>query len=220
MPPTGPTRWSLGTAICSGSTEPTKQALDIKRIVSEVAMLVRTRLEQQHVALTMALDDTLPPVAGDRVELQQVLLNLFVNSIEAMEIVAPRSRRLTIETRRTGEHLVQITVQDTGPGMRDVDVSRLFAPFYTTKAHGTGVGLSLSRAIVEAHGGQLWAEPEQRSWRDVSFHAPGGRTGVGGGRWRVTGAGQRRWHVRTPPLAQGLPQLNWPAPLVGSAIEA
>ena len=120
----------------------------------------------------MALDDKLPPVAGDRVELQQVLLNLFVNSIEAMETVAPRSRRLTIETRRTGEHLVQMTVQDTGPGMRDVDVSRLFTPFYTTKAHGTGVGLSLSRAIVEAHGGQLWAEPDAGRGATFRFTLP------------------------------------------------
>jgi two-component system sensor kinase FixL len=150
----------------------TKQALDIKCIVNDVAMLVRTRLEQRHVALTMALDDTLPPVSVDRVELQQVLLNLFVNSIEAMENVAPRSRRLTIETRRTGEHLVQVTVQDTGSGMRDVDLSRLFAPFYTTKAHGTGVGLSLSRAIVEAHGGQLWAEPDNGRGATFRFTLP------------------------------------------------
>ena len=150
----------------------TKQALDITRIVTDVAMLVRTRLEQQHVALTLALDDTLPPVAGDRVELQQVLLNLFVNSIEAMETVAPRTRRLTIETRRSAADLVQTTVQDTGPGMRDVDVSRLFAPFYTTKAHGTGVGLSLSRAIVEAHGGQLWAEPDNGRGATFRFTLP------------------------------------------------
>jgi two-component system sensor kinase FixL len=135
------------------------QPLDIKGVVSEVAALARTRLAQSHVRLTMTLDDTLPLVAGDRVELQQVLLNLLVNSIEAMEAVDPRSRSLTIETALTGEHLVQITVRDTGTGMRDVDVDRLFTPFYTTKAAGTGVGLSISRSIIEAHGGRLWAEP-------------------------------------------------------------
>jgi two-component system, LuxR family, sensor kinase FixL len=135
------------------------QALDIKGVVTEVAALARTRLAQSHIELIMTLDDTLPLVVGDRVELQQVFLNLLVNSIEAMEAVDSRSRSVTIETRLSGEHLVEITVRDTGPGLRDVDVDRLFTPFYTTKAAGTGVGLSISRSIIEAHGGQLWVEP-------------------------------------------------------------
>jgi PAS domain S-box-containing protein len=149
-----------------------KQVLDLKRLAKDVAALSRTRLEQSSVELTMTLDDTLPPVAGDRVELQQVLLNLFLNGIEVMESVDPRSRRLTIDIRLTGEHFVQVTVRDTGPGLRGADVNRLFTPFYTTKAAGTGVGLSLSRSIIEAHGGQLWAEPDDGSGATFRFTLP------------------------------------------------
>jgi signal transduction histidine kinase len=136
-----------------------KEALDIGRIVRDVAALARTRLEQSSVVLSMTLGDT-PLVDGDPVQLQQVLLNLFLNGIEAMEPVDPKSRTLTVDTRMAGKQLVQITVRDTGTGLRDVAVERLFTPFYTTKPTGTGVGLSLSRSIIEAHGGQIWADPD------------------------------------------------------------
>ncbi len=135
-----------------------KQFLNINSVVRDVAALARTRLQQSQVTLETTLDEDLPAVFGDRVELQQVLLNLLLNAIEAMEAVHPRSRRLQIDSRLTGEGLVQITVRDTGIGLGEVDFERMFTAFYTTKPAGTGVGLSISRFIVEAHGGLLWAD--------------------------------------------------------------
>jgi PAS domain S-box-containing protein len=134
-----------------------KQVLDANGIVADVASLARARLQQTGVVLDLRLDRDLPPVRGDRVELQQVLLNLLLNGIEAMEAVDPSERRLTIETRLTGD-LVQTTVEDTGPGIPEADAERLFTPFYTTKPRGTGIGLSISRFIIDHHGGRLWAD--------------------------------------------------------------
>jgi signal transduction histidine kinase len=137
-----------------------------------VTSLVRTRLHQSQVTLDVMVDNNLPPVRGDRVELQQVLLNLLLNGIEAMETVDPRSRRITIETRLTGEHQVQTTVRDAGTGIPDADVDRLFTPFYTTKPRGTGIGLSISRFIIETHGGRLWAEPSNGGGASFCFTIP------------------------------------------------
>lgn len=150
----------------------TRHALDIRGIVKDVVMLVKPRLDQRLVALTVELDDTLPLVCGDRVELQQVLLNLLVNSIEALDLVDAGSRRITVATRLTGDNMVQVTVQDTGIGLRDIDASRLFAPFYTTKSTGTGIGLSICRTIVESHGGTLWAEPGSGPGATFGFAVP------------------------------------------------
>ena len=144
-----------------------KQRLDANGIATEVASLLRARLQHSGTRLDLRLEPDLPPVRGDRVELQQVLLNLLLNGIEALEAVDPADRRLTIETRHTGD-LVQTTVEDTGPGIQDADVEHLFKPFFTTKPGGTGIGLSISRLIVEDHGGSLWADPS--SGRGARFH--------------------------------------------------
>ena len=159
-----------------------KEVLDVNGIVHEVASLVRTRLYQSQVTLDVMLDNNLPHVRGDRVELQQVLLNLLLNGIEALETVDARSRRITIETRLTAarhevtqakhEHLVQTTVRDSGTGIRDADVDRLFTPFYTTKPRGTGIGLSISRFIIETHGGRLWVEPSDGCGATFCFTVP------------------------------------------------
>lgn len=148
-----------------------KQALDANSVVAEVASLVRTRLQQGGVALDLRLGTSLPPVLGDRVELQQVLLNLLLNGIEAMESVDTRSRRLTIHTRLAGD-LVQTTVSDTGIGIRDADADRLFTPFFSTKPRGTGIGLSISRFIIERHGGRLWAEKSNGRGATFCFTVP------------------------------------------------
>jgi PAS domain S-box-containing protein len=149
-----------------------KEAVELKHLVGNVAALARTRLEQSSVRLLVRIDRTVPPVIGDEVQLQQVLLNLFLNGIEAMEAVDTRSRRMTVDARLTEEDFVQVSVHDTGPGLQDVDIDRLFAPFYTTKPAGTGVGLSLSRSIVEAHGGQIWVEPDNRPGATFRFTLP------------------------------------------------
>lgn len=149
-----------------------KEALDVNAMVHQVASLVRSRLQQGGVTLDLLLDHDTPPVRGDRVELQQVLLNLLLNGIEALETVDPRSRRITIDTRLTGTQLVQTTVQDTGPGIRAADADRLFRPFYTTKPRGTGIGLSISRFIIESHGGRIWAEPGGGGGATFCFTVP------------------------------------------------
>jgi PAS domain S-box-containing protein len=159
-----------------------KEVLNLNDIVHEVASLVRTRLQQSHVTLEVKLANNLPHVRGDRVELQQVLLNMILNGIEAMESVDPRSRRITVETRLTSErhdvaqaeheHHVQTTVRDTGTGIPEADVDRLFTPFYTTKPRGTGIGLSISRFIVETHGGRIWAEPRDGLGATFCFTVP------------------------------------------------
>ncbi len=143
-----------------------KAALDISTVIAQATLLARARLQASHVTLTVSQAVDVPTVAGDRVGLQQVLLNLIGNSIDAMESVDPRLRRIDVSTS-LANGMVAISVTDTGIGLAGVDLQRMFALSYTTKATGTGVGLSISRSIVEAHGGQLWAE--QTADRGATF---------------------------------------------------
>jgi signal transduction histidine kinase len=110
----------------------------------------------------------LPLVEGDRVQLQQVILNLTVNAIEAMSEVNERSRDLSISTSLDTRGDVSITVRDSGPGLKPEDLERLFDPFYTTKPTGMGMGLSICRSIIEAHRGRLWVTAN--TTRGASFH--------------------------------------------------
>jgi PAS domain S-box-containing protein len=135
-----------------------KQLLDVNGIIRDVVPLARTRLHKSRVQLEMSLEPDLPEVVADGVELQQVLLNIFLNGIEAVEAANPPVRQLSVQTCATTDGQIQICVRDTGVGLHGVDVRDLFTPFYTTKPAGTGVGLSISRFIVEDHGGRLWAE--------------------------------------------------------------
>jgi signal transduction histidine kinase len=109
--------------------------------------------------LELDLADRLPSVAGDRVQLQQVLLNLVVNAIEAMGAIHDRPRALTIVSRPDGPDAITVEVRDSGTGLGAERADRLFEAFYTTKSEGIGIGLSISRSIVEAHGGRLSAAP-------------------------------------------------------------
>jgi PAS domain S-box-containing protein len=146
--------------------------MDLNVVVQEAVALIATRLADNGISLEMELGDDLPAVLGDRIELQQVLLNLLTNAIEAMERVDARSRRLRISSFRGADHNVTVTIADTGVGLRDVDMSRLFELSYTTKATGTGVGLSISRSIVEAHGGTVWARPNADNGATFGFEVP------------------------------------------------
>jgi PAS domain S-box-containing protein len=149
-----------------------KAALDINDVVREAVELASTRLRDQHVQFAMALARDLPPVSGDRVELQQVLLNLIANGIEAMEAVDPASRRAQVSTLLEDGGMVRVSVSDSGVGLEGVDRQRLFTLAYTTKPTGTGVGLSISRSIVAAHGGRLWAEPNEGGGAVFHFTVP------------------------------------------------
>jgi PAS domain S-box-containing protein len=138
---------------------PPKAAVDLNDVVREVIPLVRATLLRHEVSLAVELASELPRVLGDRVQLQQVILNLVMNGTEAMAGVEDRLRELTIRSQpHDGEH-VTLAVHDTGVGIDPNHLDRLFNAFFTTKPGGMGMGLSISRSIVEAHGGRLWATP-------------------------------------------------------------
>jgi C4-dicarboxylate-specific signal transduction histidine kinase len=141
----------------SKQTSTEKESLDVSGIIQEVVVLVQAEVRRNRVALRTELADDLPRVLGDRVQLQQVLLNLMMNGIEAMRRVDDRPRELVIRTQKGDESQVSVAVQDSGMGLESANMDRIFDAFYTTKREGMGMGLSISRSIVENHGGRLRA---------------------------------------------------------------
>jgi PAS domain S-box-containing protein len=155
-------------------SSPEKKPLSMRRIVSEVALLARERAERERVAFDIQVPENLPPVLGDRVQLQHVLLNLVTNAIDAMQHTPEGSRLLTIRAQNE-ESCVVTQVADTGIGVVNFDA--IFDSFFTTKDKGMGMGLSISRSIVEAHSGRLWGEANAGGGTLFSFtvpHAAGG----------------------------------------------
>ena len=151
---------------------PRKELLDVNRKILDVLQLTDHELSSHDVVLRTELDERLPHVAGDRVQLQQVLLNLILNAVEAMRCVDDRPRELTIVSRRAEANAVLVEVRDSGTGLDPKGAERLFEAFYTTKAEGVGIGLSISRSIVEAHGGRLWASPNEPHGAVFRFSLP------------------------------------------------
>jgi C4-dicarboxylate-specific signal transduction histidine kinase len=135
----------------------TKDRLDINEAIEEVVVLTQSEVRRNKVALRMELAANLPPVMGDRVQLQQVVVNLILNAIEAMGTVEDRDRVLVIGTQRGEGDQVRVAVRDSGIGFDPLTAERIFDAFHTTKPGGLGMGLSISRSIVESHGGRLWA---------------------------------------------------------------
>jgi two-component system, LuxR family, sensor kinase FixL len=142
-----------------GKTDTAKEELDVNAAIREIVALAHGEVRRARVALRTELAGELPPVLGDRVQLQQVVLNLITNGIEAMSGVGDRPRELIIRTERGDDDEVRIAVQDSGVGLDAESAERIFDAFYTTKSGGMGMGLSISRSIVENHGGRLWAVP-------------------------------------------------------------
>lgn len=152
----------------------TTESLDLNEATREVLALSLGDLHRNHVILEAKLAGVLPPVTGDRVQLQQVILNLLQNASDAMSSVDDRPRRLLIATEQDGGDHVRLMVQDAGVGFPPQDAGRLFDAFYTTKDDGMGIGLSISRSIVEKHRGRLWAVPNDGPGVTVSFSIPCG----------------------------------------------
>ena len=136
--------------------------------------LTSSELQVCRVILRTDFDTGLPLVSADRVQLQQVILNLILNAADAMRAVEERPRNLLIVTAREGTNRARLSVSDSGHGIDPQNLERLFDAFYTTKTHGMGVGLSISRSIIENHKGRLWATANDRPGATFSFRSPMG----------------------------------------------
>jgi signal transduction histidine kinase len=154
------------------NSAPQKVALNLKEIVGEVLSLVAHEARQEHITLLTELADDLPSVPGDRVQLQQVLLNLVMNGVEAMNGVEQRSLELTVKVDRGENGEVVVAVTDRGMGIKPHELDRVFKAFHTTKSASLGMGLAICRSIIEAHDGRLWAEPNIGPGTTFKFTLP------------------------------------------------
>src|SRR6516164_5298148 len=152
-----------------------KERFDLNAAINEVIVLARSVITRNGVSVQTRLADGLFPVQGDRVQLQQVVLNLVLNAVEAMGSVEAGARELLVSTAQdhTG---VRVAVRDSGPGIDPTHLERVFEAFYTTKSSGTGMGLSICRSIIDAHGGRLWAEANEPRGAVFQFTLPGAQT--------------------------------------------
>jgi signal transduction histidine kinase len=149
-------------------TEP----LDLNEATREVIALSSSDVQRNRVILRQELADNLPPVTGDRVQLQQVILNLMLNAADAMRDIDDRPRDLLVSTRLDEGERVRVTVRDVGVGLDPENADKLFDAFYTTKSSGMGIGLSVSRSIIERHQGRIWADQNDGPGATFSFSIP------------------------------------------------
>jgi signal transduction histidine kinase len=150
----------------------TIESVDLNEAAREVVALLLSELQRSRAVLRQEFGDDLPPIMGDRVQLQQVILNLLLNAADAISSVNDRPRQLVIRTERDEDDHVRLTVQDSGVGFDPQSADRLFEAFYTTKSGGMGIGLSVSRSIIESHHGRLWAAPNDGPGATFSFSIP------------------------------------------------
>jgi PAS domain S-box-containing protein len=150
----------------------TSESSDLNEVTREVVALSLSELERNNVIVRTELAEKLPRVQGDRVQLQQVMLNLFLNASDAMCSVDDRPRQVVIRTARDERDHVRLSVRDTGVGFEPEGVDRLFDAFYTTKSSGMGIGLSVSRSIIESHKGRIWATPNDGPGATFAFSIP------------------------------------------------
>lgn len=151
---------------------PRKDRLDINDTIREIIALTGSELRRTGTSLQTRLADGLPLILGDRIQLQQVMLNLILNAVEAMSAMSDGARELLISTEGDGVDCVRIAVRDKGPGLSPESLDRLFDAFYTTKPDGMGMGLSICRSIIEAHGGGVWATPNSPRGAVLQFTLP------------------------------------------------
>jgi signal transduction histidine kinase len=137
---------------------PVLTQLDINDLVQSLIPLVSRQAAINHINLVCELTEDLPPITGNRIQLEQVILNLVVNSMEAIKGMADGPREIVLQTDKEDDHTVRVSVMDSGPRVKPEDLKLLFEPFFTTKKEGMGLGLSISRSIIKAHRGRLWAD--------------------------------------------------------------
>lgn len=150
----------------------TIEPVDLNEATRDVTALLRSDLVQANVILRTELAGELPLVGGDRIQLQQVIMNLLRNAVDAMSDINDRSRHLTVRTEYDENYHIRVSVRDTGAGFRAEDAERVFESFFTTKSDGMGIGLSVSRSIIEHHGGHLWATPNDGPGVTFAFSIP------------------------------------------------
>jgi signal transduction histidine kinase len=171
---------------------PAKEPLDINWVIQEVLTLTQTELQKNRVSLRTQFAVDLPTVLGDKIQLQQVILNLIVNAIEAMSGVTENERELHVSSQKiteshseSGQETIEakapselgltsllISVRDAGPGLDPTELKHVFETFYTTKSHGMGMGLAISRSIIEAHNGRLWVTANAQRGAVFQFKLP------------------------------------------------
>jgi len=154
-------------ALATKRTTP-REKLDPNETIREVLAIVGDEAKRKSVMIRTRFAEDVLPVFGDRVQLQQVVLNLIMNGFEAISSVSERARELVITTGNVDADQVRVTVEDSGTGLDPNTIERIFDPFYTTKPSGMGMGLSISRSILQNHGGRLWAAPN--AGPGTSFH--------------------------------------------------
>jgi C4-dicarboxylate-specific signal transduction histidine kinase len=148
--------------------------LDINETIHEVIVLARSEVKRSGVVLETQLSDDVPAILADRIELQQVILNLMINAIEAMSGAGEGPRELLVRSVKDESQGVLISVQDSGPGLDPESLDHLFDAFYTTKPEGLGMGLAISRSLIEAHRGRLWATANAPHGAIFQFTLPTG----------------------------------------------
>jgi len=151
---------------------PIKSQFSLDEIVAEIVALTEAEAQRRQVSVQTRLASNLPQVTADRVQLQQVLMNLMMNALDALSEVIDRPRILTIRADMDSPNTVLVAVQDTGTGIDPERMKHIFEPFHTTKSHGLGLGLSISRSIIEAHGGRLWMSPNDGPGVTFQFTLP------------------------------------------------
>jgi len=153
-------------------SEPQMVSLDINDAVREATLLVQREVRSHGVSLRTELASALPPVLGDRVQLQQVVINLLMNGVEAMASITDRPREILIRSQQHEAGQVHVAVLDSGIGIESETAEQLFSAFFTTKPSGMGMGLSISRSIIRAHGGRLWASTNADHGAAFQFTVP------------------------------------------------
>lgn len=153
-------------------------SLEINDVIREAIVLVQREVLRHGVSLQTELASGLPPVLGDRVQLQQVIINLLMNGVEAMAPITDRPREIVIRSQQQDAGQVHVAVQDSGIGIDSATAEQLFSAFFTTKPSGMGMGLSISRSIIRAHGGRLWVSPNPDHGAAFQFTVPINGSGV------------------------------------------
>jgi C4-dicarboxylate-specific signal transduction histidine kinase len=150
---------------------PLREPVDLNELIRGMTGILRNELSQHAIGVRMELAEDLPPVLADRVQLQQVLMNLMMNGIDAMKTVNG-TRQLSLISERGEDSVLLVSVEDTGLGLPAEQADQIFTAFFTTKSYGTGMGLSISRSIIESHGGRLWAGTRPECGASFRFTLP------------------------------------------------